>query len=83
MSKARPVGAYKNLRPIMVEWVDSMASSGWGDPRTPADMRCVSVGHLVRRTKDRVHIALNRSANSHGDHIEIPLCAVTRVRRLK
>ena len=83
MTKAKPTGAYANLRPVMVEWVDSISASGWGNLREPEDMRCVSYGHLVEKTKDRVVIAQNRCSGDHGHHMTIPAAAVTRIRRLK
>jgi len=71
-----------NVKPVYVEWIDSMGSGGWGIYK-PGDMRCVSVGHLVQKTKDRVVIALSRSAHTDGDHMEIPMFAVKKIRRLK
>lgn len=45
-------------------------------------MRCVSVGHLLKKTKKRVAICQNRSTHGDGDIIEIPMCAVRKIRRL-
>ena len=74
----------KKTIPVCVEWIDSMGCAGWGD-YTPSNMNCVSVGFLVEKNKDRVILALNKSLHvgRHGDYMEIPLCAVKRIRKLK
>ena len=73
---------YPKIRPVIVRWIDSMGSSGWN--ATPdARMEVVTVGTLIERDKRRVAVALSRSHYSHGDILEIPICAVRSVKRLK
>lgn len=78
MSKAK-------LNLVLIEWVDSIGSSGWKHDFEQSDMRCVSAGHLIEKTKDRIIIAMNKSlhADGYGDYMEIPLCAVTKITKLK
>lgn len=72
------------IKPVRVEWVDSMGSSGWCNLREPSNLTCTTIGHLVSKTVDRVTLALNSNAHGlYGDHIEIPMCAVRRIRILK
>lgn len=76
-------GPAKKLRPVMVEWIDSISASGWGELKEPEDMRCASVGHLIEKSKDRVVICQNMSMLNPGHHMTIPRVAVTRITRLK
>lgn len=74
------------LNLVLVEWVDSLGSPGWNNNFENGDMRCVTSGHLIEKTKDRIVVALNKSLNSenaYGDYMEIPLCAVTKITKLK
>lgn len=68
--------------PVIVRWVDSMKASGWHDYKETG-MECTSVGHLIKKTKERVVIAMNRSTCGDGDYMEIPMVAVKSVKRLK
>jgi len=74
----------KNLvgKPVIVEWIDSMSSSGWHDHRV-TDMGCTTVGHYHSEYDDRIVVALNRSSCGCGDYMEIPKVAIKKVRRLK
>lgn len=71
-----------DVKPILVEWIDSMGQSGWGK-HSEADLRCVTVGILIRKEADRIILAMNKSAHSHGEYMNIPLVAVRRIRKLK
>lgn len=71
------------VKPVMVEWIDSMQDPGWSHKKTPGDLRCVTIGNLLSRTPKSIMIALSKSAHCDGDAIEIPMVAVKRVRRLK
>ena len=73
---------HPKTQPVIVRWIDSMKASGWRD-HEDSKMECTSVGHLVKRTKDRVVIAMNRSHCGDGDYMEIPTCAIKSVKRLK
>ena len=75
-----------DVKPVLIEWTDSMGGAGWCKHATDdqlADMRCVTVGNLMWSRKDRVMVSLNASAYSCGDTIEIPRHAIKRIRRLK
>lgn len=74
-----------NPKPIIVDWVDSMGTSGWHAETEgkATDMRCCTVGHFVEEDKDSITVALSRSPYSHGDYLTIPRCAIRRTRRLK
>lgn len=71
-----------NAHPVLVEWVDSMGASGW---RTAdqANLKCVTIGNLLYKKKDRICVALNTSAYGNGDWIEIPICSVRKIKKLK
>ena len=72
---------YPKTRPVEIHWVDSTSTSGW-NVKPGACMRCVSVGHLLKKTKKRISICQNRSRHGDGDIMEIPRVAVTKFRRL-
>lgn len=69
-------------QPVIVRWIDSMGTPGWG-AEPSAKMECTSVGFLLERTKDRVAIAQNKSHYSNGDLLEIPTAAIKSVKKLK
>lgn len=72
------------IKPVMVEWVDSMGSHGWGNLSEPSNLSCFTVGQLVAKTPERVTVALNQNSHGlYGEHIEIPMCAVKRIKHLK
>ena len=73
----------QKINPVMVDWIDSIGQSGWGSYDHVTDMRCTSVGHLIKRDKNGIVLALNKSAYNHGDYITIPAVAIKKVRRLK
>lgn len=73
----------KNLRPVLVEWIDSMSQAGWGEYQRDTDPDCASCGHLIDLSEKRVVLALNRSAYDTGQYITIPRVAVRRVWRLE
>ena len=81
MSKERKFP--EGTRPVMIEWIDSSSTGGWGNLKEPSNMRCISVGHLVSRSKDRVTLAMSRSPWADGHHLEIPNFAIKRIRKLK
>ena len=81
---SRPRRAFPQAhRPVLVEWIDSVHSTGWSPVREPSDMRCVSAGFLVAKTADRVTLAINRDGDRFGHFMEIPRVAVTRIRTLR
>lgn len=79
MSKA---DKYPEVRPVIVRWVDSIASSGWRDaPESKTE--CVSVGNLIKRDTNGVVLAMNSSHYGAGDYMTIPACAIRSVKKLK
>lgn len=81
--------AWPKAMPIVeVEWIDSSCDAGWGDVDGPKaedhDLGCATAGYLVRKTKDRVVIALSQSSSSNlGDTMHIPRCAIRKMTILK
>ena len=73
---------HPKTEPVLVRWIDSMKSSGWREFEE-TNMECASVGHLVKKTKDRVIICMNRSHCGDGDYMEIPTCAIKSIKKLK
>jgi len=74
------------VNPVYVEWIDSVGTSGW-HPKSAAEhpsiMTCVTVGNLISKTKDRLIISLSTSQYQHGDIMEIPVIAVTKIKKLR
>ena len=73
----------KKLDPVKVYWIDSMGNSGWGSLREHSNMNCTTVGHFIEKTKDRLILAMNSSEYFTGDHMEIPLVAIKKIKKLK
>lgn len=74
-----------NAKPVYVEWVDSMQTFGWHQHehlKKPVDMRCVTVGHLISKDKNKLQLSLNLSNSSVGQIIEIPTFSVKKIKRL-
>lgn len=69
--------------PVIVSWIDSVQSIGWGELHEPSDLTCVSTGFLVSKTKDRITLALNWDGAEFGMFMEVPLVSVKKLRRLK
>lgn len=80
MSKSKD--KHPKTKPVIVRWVDSMKNSGWRDYES-SGLECTTIGHLVSRTKERVAVCMNRSKYGDGDYMEIPMCSVKSIRRLK
>ncbi len=73
-----------DLNPVVIYWVDSTGTHGWNSKDTEkSDMECISVGHLISKSSDRVTIIQNIAPHQHGNRMEIPLCAVKKIKRLK
>lgn len=72
-----------NANPVMIEWVDSMFSGGRKFRVEEAETKCVSIGHLLSRSKKNIMIVQSLSEDAIGEVLTIPVCSVTRVRRLK
>ena len=71
------------FNPVLVEWVDSVQTSGWTDTPT-VSTNCVTVGMLVdNKDKGSITLALNKSHYGHGQYVTIPLVAITKVTKLK
>lgn len=74
------------LNSVRVEWVDSMSDPSWSEPSMAAG-QCSTAGFLVGRSKDTVSVALNychaEGATKWGHTINIPMCSVRRITKLK
>jgi hypothetical protein len=66
---------------VLVKWIDSIETGGWGK-KPESNMSCLSAGFLVEKTKDYILIALNVSAYSDGEYLQIPMVAVKSVKTL-
>ena len=72
------------VSPVVVYWIDSTGTHGWNSKNEPqGDMNCISVGHLVSKSKDRITIVQNISPYQFGNRMEIPLVSVKKIKRLK
>lgn len=73
--------------PVYVEWVDSMGTAGWNQRSVmngkPSDITCVTIGHLIKRDKDRITVCENVNAYQYGEIMEIPMSAVTKIKKLR
>ena len=72
-------------KPVLVEWIDSMQSSGWHDHKI-GNMNCITIGHYHSEYSDRIVIAMNRSLEgevAYGSFMEIPKCSIKKVTKLK
>ena len=67
---------------VRVDWIDSMATPGWGEFNKP-DLKCVSAGILFEQDKDSLTIIQNRSAYQDGEYMTIPRRAIKRVKTLE
>jgi len=72
---------------VHVFWVDSMSRQGWVDHKPSISLKCESVGFMLEKNKERIVLAKSYSHGEHavswGDHMHIPMCAVTKIRVLK
>mgnify|MGYP000264083376 CR=1 FL=1 len=72
------------INPVVVEWIDSCSTHGWVYNPKPASLECVTVGHLISKTKDKVTVCLCLSdTGSIHTYFEIPTVAVKRIRKLR
>lgn len=72
-----------DVKPVLVEWIDSIGVSGWHHVHEKSNMNCVSVGHLIKKDTDRIIICLNKNDQQHGELMEIPKVAIKKIRKLK
>ncbi len=74
----------KEDRIVQVEWVDSSSSSGWHYEHKDTDLNCQSVGFLAEKNKTRIKIYQSKAmAGQKGEYMEIPMCAVKKIKYLK
>ena len=78
----------KKYKLYKVEWVDSCRYSTWmsvSELPHKHSCDCVSVGFLVKKTKQNIYIS--SSLDLQGGNIcmamEIPRCAITKMRGIK
>lgn len=72
---------------VEVEWEDACGRSGWEDLsayEAMSPMPCKTCGYLVRKTTDKITVALTQAEeDSANGSISIPLAWVKKVRYLK
>jgi hypothetical protein len=60
----------------LVIWYDAVAENGWTTKEDAAQNckldRCVSVGHVVDKNKERILLACTKSENEYNAMINIP-----------
>jgi hypothetical protein len=66
----------KKIKPVMIEWADACASSGWsyetvGNETAPV-ARCFTIGWPVHEDKEQVIIAATMSDGAHNQRMAIP-----------
>ena len=76
---------------VLVEWVDSNGGGGWDEPKTVLrnaeenTLGCETVGWLLAENDRYLLVASSRTTSSDKqvrDAMQIPRCAVLRVRTL-
>jgi len=74
-------------KPVLIEWIDSNASmGGWGKPsaRTLRPATCVSVGLLIRKTREHVTLAMSTDGTNVLHTLTIPRLLIRGgIRKLK
>ena len=73
---------YPKVNPVMVKWIDSMGTGGW-ENHGESRMEITSIGHMVRKTADRVTIVQSKSHYNRNEQLEIPMVAVKSIKKLK
>ena len=75
---------YSTGKLVFVEWVDSVEHSGWAHKSESAtdhndhELKCQSVGWIVRKTTQSVTLAQSRSTlRNVAARIQIPRCAIS------
>ena len=76
----------EKLEMVHVDWVDSMSNNGWATPDNKV-AQCSTVGFLVHKDKECLTVALNHCYDPNsvrwGHAINIPACAVTKLRKIR
>ncbi len=71
-------------RPVYIEWLDSQSTDGWSNPDRDHDLRCRSLGFLVRESDESVTVATNVSAiEDVCNQMTIPRIAITRLEEIR
>lgn len=75
---------------VLVRWIDSSSRAGWQNRKKATrqmgakDAQCVTAGFLLRKSKNRLILALNMADTGEAGHLmSIPRVAIKRVRKLK
>jgi len=72
---------------VVVDWIDSVGQGHWGEYDEKTDMRCTSVGFLLKKDKTRIVLAMNKSHQGatpgYGHYMTIPALAVKKIRKLR
>lgn len=65
---------------VLIEWIDSMQTSGWCKKPESVNLQCRTAGFLVEKTAKHITVALNMSAYTDGDYMTIPAAAIKSVK---
>ena len=69
------------MKYVKVVWKDSIFEAGWRK-YTKSKMKCITVGILYKKLKDRVIIAQSKSPYQYGEYLEIPKCSIIKIIKL-
>lgn len=76
----------KNFKPILIEWIDSKGiTNQWEyldeiDPMKPD--KCLSVGFLLKKTREYVTIAQSIGETQVVGRTTIPCCSIKSIKKL-
>ena len=72
------------LKILYVEWVDAAAGNGWEKVERLDDIhKCISIGFLVKETKESIVLAAAVSEDEANATIAIPKAWIKRKKRVK
>ena len=79
----------KKWGPVLIKWIDSCASKGWGSRdyhlKEFAYSTCYTTGFLMERTKKYISVcqSFSEDTKNMADTISIPMACVKSVKFLK
>lgn len=74
------------MKAVMVEWLDSVGMQGWTEETKLDPIKIVSVGILVKETKETITLAIskgNQKPPQYDSLLSIPKFAIQMRRRLE
>jgi hypothetical protein len=74
------------MEKVEVHWIDSQAFSDWQQKpvmqKWDEDLSCVTVGYLLRVTKERIVLVMSESSTCFAEGLSIPWVAIIKIGRL-